>query len=195
MNLTGSAPRTNRVAQLNAFGPGNVAIVERPLLDIKPGEVRIRSCMTTCVEARSARCRSVAPSAHGCSRPPATGIEAAAARSFPKKKGWLGRALIVLACFAATQLVLADPAPDGSHACEAANPRDAKSLADVLYEKREYQRAGECYEAAGDSSRAQLAFVKAAGPSGEKAAQVFRGQGEAARALATRVQRAFRSDH
>ena len=42
MNLTGSAPRTNRVAQLNAFGTGNVAIVERPLLDIKPGEVRIR---------------------------------------------------------------------------------------------------------------------------------------------------------
>src|SRR5258707_10957292 len=42
MNLTESAPRTNRVAQLNAFGPGNVAIVERPLLDIKPSEVRIR---------------------------------------------------------------------------------------------------------------------------------------------------------
>ena len=31
----------------------------------------------------------------GCSRPPATRIEAAATRWFPKKKGWLGRALIV----------------------------------------------------------------------------------------------------
>ena len=41
MNLGGNAPRTNRVAQLNAFG-SNVAIVERPLPDIKRGEVRVR---------------------------------------------------------------------------------------------------------------------------------------------------------
>jgi hypothetical protein len=100
-----------------------------------------------------------------------------------------------LACLAANHFVLADPAPDESRTCEAANPREAKSLADVLYEKREYQRAGECYEAAGDPSRAQLAFVKAAGPSGEKAARALREQGAAARALATQVQRAFRSDH
>jgi hypothetical protein len=82
-----------------------------------------------------------------------------------------------LACLAANHFVLADPAPDESRTCEAANPREAKSLADVLYEKREYQRAGECYEAAGDPSRAQLAFVKAAGPSGEKAARAFSEQG------------------
>ena len=44
-------------------------------------------------------------------------------------------------------------------------------------------------------SRAHLAFVKAAGPSGEKAARAFRGQGGAARALAMQAQRAFRSDH
>ena len=42
MHLRGSAPRTNRVAQLNAFGPRNVAIVERPLPEIEPGEVRVR---------------------------------------------------------------------------------------------------------------------------------------------------------
>jgi hypothetical protein len=100
-----------------------------------------------------------------------------------------------LACFAANQLALADPAPHESRACEAATPREAKSLADVLYEKSEYQRAGECYEAAGDPSRAQLAFMKAAAPGGEKAARAFREQGGAARALATQVQRAFRSDH
>lgn len=101
-----------------------------------------------------------------------------------------------LACFAANQLVRADPAPDKSRACEAANPREAKSLADVLYEKKgDYQRAGECYEAAAGRSRAQLAFVKAAGPSGEKAARAFREQGDAARALTTQVQRALRSDH
>jgi hypothetical protein len=82
-----------------------------------------------------------------------------------------------LACFAANQLVLADPAPDELHAFEAANPREAKSLADVLYERSEYQRAGECYEVAADPSRAQLAFVKAAGPSGEKAARAFSEQG------------------
>ena len=100
-----------------------------------------------------------------------------------------------LACFAANQLVLADPVPDESRACKAANPREAKSLADVLYERNEYQRAGECYEAAGDSSRAQLAFAKAARPSGGSAARAFREQEGAARALATQVQRAFRSDH
>ena len=100
-----------------------------------------------------------------------------------------------LACFAASHLVLADPAPAVSRACAAANPREAKSLADVLYEKGEYQRAGECYEAAGDPSRAQLAFVKAAGPRGEKAARASREQGVAAKTLATQVQRAFRSDH
>jgi len=100
-----------------------------------------------------------------------------------------------LACFAASQLVLADPAPDESRVCEAANPREAKLLADVLYEKREYQRAGECYEAAGDPSRAQLAFLKAAGPSGERAARAFREPGVKAKALATQVQHAFRSDH
>ena len=40
--MKGSAPRRNRVAQLNALGPGNVLIVERPLTTIEPAEIRIR---------------------------------------------------------------------------------------------------------------------------------------------------------
>jgi len=86
-------------------------------------------------------------------------VEVRARQGWSEECGCATRWDLALACFAANQLVLADPAPDESRACEAANPREAKSLADVLYEKREFQRAGECYEAAGDPSRAQLAFV------------------------------------
>jgi len=42
MKMRGSAARTNRVAQLNAFGLDNVVIVERPLPRMEPGQVRVR---------------------------------------------------------------------------------------------------------------------------------------------------------
>jgi hypothetical protein len=99
------------------------------------------------------------------------------------------------ACLAATRMVLADPAPDESRHCDAADPPAAKSLADVLYERREYQRAGECYQAAGDPSRAQLAFLKAVAPQSEATARAFREQQDAAKSLLTKVQQAFHSDH
>jgi hypothetical protein len=100
-----------------------------------------------------------------------------------------------LACLTASRLILAEPALEGSRPCEVARPQEAKSLADALYEKREYQRAGECYEAAGDPSRAQRAFVKAAGPKGDASARSLREQRDAAKAFLTHVQQAFRSDH
>jgi hypothetical protein len=100
-----------------------------------------------------------------------------------------------LACLAASRLILAEPALEGSRPCEVARPQEAKSLADALYEKRDYQRAGECYEAARDPSRAQLAFVKAAGPKGEASARWLREQRDAAKGLLTHVEQAFRSDH
>jgi hypothetical protein len=100
-----------------------------------------------------------------------------------------------LGYLAANRLVLADPALDDSRSCQVASPQEAKSLADVFYDKREYQRAGECYEAAGDPSRAQLAFTKAVGPTSEATARALREQREAAKALLAKVQQAFRSNH
>jgi hypothetical protein len=103
--------------------------------------------------------------------------------------------LLGLACLAATRLILAEPSVEGSRACAVARPQEAKLLADALYERGEYQRAGECYEAAGDPSRAQLAFVKAVGPKAEASARRLREQRDAAKALLDHVQQAFRSDH
>ena len=107
-----------------------------------------------------------------------------------------GTRILGWALLAATRLVLADPAHE-SRACEAASPKtqEARSQADVLYERGEYQRAGECYQAAGDASRAQLAFLKAVGPNSDATARAFRQQQHAAKSLLTKVQQAFRSDH
>jgi hypothetical protein len=108
-------------------------------------------------------------------------------------RDWL--LVLGLACLAASRVILAAPALQGSRPCEVTSPQEAKSLADALFEKRQYQRAGECYEAAGDPSHAQLAFAKAVGPKGEASARRLRGQGDAAKTLLTHVQQAFRSDH
>src|SRR5215475_7587095 len=97
-----------------------------------------------------------------------------------------------LACVAATRLVMADSASEPSRSCEAAGPQEAKPFADMLYEKREYQRAGECYEVAGDPSRAQLAFLKAVPANSEAAAGRLKEQQDAAKQLGAQVQQAFR---
>jgi len=106
-----------------------------------------------------------------------------------------GVGVLAWACLAATRMVLADPVPDESRRCDAANPQEARSLADVLYERQEYQRAGMCYQAAGDLSRAQLAFVKAVGPNSQATARAFKEQQNAAKSLLNQVQHAFRGDH
>jgi hypothetical protein len=103
--------------------------------------------------------------------------------------------ILGLAHLAASRLVFADPALDESRSCEGASPQEAKALARELYDKREYQRAGECYEAAGDPSRAQLAFMKGVGPTSEATARALREQREAAKGLLTKVRQAFRSSH
>jgi hypothetical protein len=115
-------------------------------------------------------------------------------RPHPARPPRWGRAL-GWACLAATGMVLADPAHDDSHRCDAADAQAARSLADVLYERGEYQRAGECYQAAGDVSHAQLAFLKAVGPQSQANARAFREQQDAAKSLLTKVQQAFRKDH
>jgi hypothetical protein len=99
------------------------------------------------------------------------------------------------AWLAAARGILAEPPPAAPRACAAASQADARSLADSLYEKGDYQRAGECYAAAGDMAQADRAFVKATGPKGEEAARDLKTQADAAQALFARVGHAFRSNH
>ena len=106
-----------------------------------------------------------------------------------------GLRLLGLAWLGATHLALADPAAGGAQACQAATPQEAKVLADALYEKGEFQRAGECYDVAGDSLRAQRAFLKAVGPSSEATARGLREERDAAKALFARTEQAFHSNH
>jgi hypothetical protein len=118
-------------------------------------------------------------------------------KGLDRRRRFGGTGILGWALLAATRLVLADPAHDESRACEAASPQpqEARAQADVLYERGEYRRAGECYQAAGDASRAQLAFLKAVGPNSDATARAFRQQQHAAKSLLTKVQQAFRSDH
>jgi hypothetical protein len=100
-----------------------------------------------------------------------------------------------LAGIAAAQMALADPAPQTQLTCPVAGSQEAEVLADKLFERREYQQAGACYQAAGDMVHANLAFLKAAAPRGEDTARALRAQGDAAKSLFARVGSAFRASH
>jgi hypothetical protein len=104
-------------------------------------------------------------------------------------------AVLGLGLLAAARVVMADsPAPE-SRPCEVGTAQEAASLADRLYAKGEYQRAGECYRAAGDLVHANLAFLQAAGPAGEDTARELKAQKDAAKALFASVGQAFRKSH
>jgi hypothetical protein len=104
-------------------------------------------------------------------------------------------AVVALAALAVAHHAFADPAVDGARRCEAASAPEAQARAEMLYEKGDFQRAGECYDAAGDTLRAQRAFLRAVRPNTEAAARAARADSDNAKALFTRVQDAFRSSH
>ena len=89
----------------------------------------------------------------------------------------------------------ADPAPAGTPSCAAATAEQAKLLADRLYRQGQYQRAGECYQAAGDLADANEAFVKAVPANSDATAKDVQHQAQIAKTLFTGVQQAFRSNH
>ena len=99
-----------------------------------------------------------------------------------------------LTCVAATRLVMADSASDPSRPCEVAGPQEGESFADMLYEKREYMRAGECHEAAGDPSRAQLAFLKSVPANSEATAARLKEHQSGEKLLGAQLQQAFRRE-
>lgn len=103
--------------------------------------------------------------------------------------------LVGVFLFTATRALFADPAQNRPAGCAVADAQQAAALAEVLYEKQQYQRAGECYQVAGDPSHAQQAFLKAVGPNSEAAGRALKDQGDAAKSLFVKVQRGFRSEH
>jgi hypothetical protein len=56
--------------------------------------------------------------------------------------------------------------PVAQRDCDAPSVKEARELADLLYQQGDYQRAGKCYLVAGELSLADSAFLKAAGPRG-----------------------------
>ena len=100
-----------------------------------------------------------------------------------------------LAFFAAVRVASADPALDPPRTCQAANSQEAEALAEALFNKGEYQRAGVCYQAAGDMVHANLAFLEAAGPASEDTARGLKSQRDAAKSLFASVEHAFHGNH
>jgi hypothetical protein len=89
----------------------------------------------------------------------------------------------------------ADPAIEAPQHCAVSTQEQARQLADVLFGQGAYQRAGECYQAAGQLALADKAFLKAVGPESAATARQLSDQRDQAKALLHKVQQAFRSDH
>jgi hypothetical protein len=94
---------------------------------------------------------------------------------------------------AVASLARAEPAAGDITSCAAATPAQAKWLADELYRQGQYQRAGDCYQSAGDLPDANEAFVKAIKAKSDTAGKDLHRQSEIAKALFTGVGQAFRS--
>jgi hypothetical protein len=105
---------------------------------------------------------------------------------------WIAVKLLGLAVFlGAWSLALADPALEEQGRCAVVSPAAARALADSLYQQGAYQRAGECYQIAGDSDRANVAFTRALGPASAVTARQASDQAEQAKALVERYKRAL----
>jgi hypothetical protein len=111
------------------------------------------------------------------------------------KRLWASMVTLGILAVAIAPIGRADPALASAPGCAAATAEQAKSLADELYRQGQYQRAGECYQAAGDLADANEAFVKAIRPNSDAAAKDLQRQGQTAKTLFTSVQAAFRSNH
>jgi hypothetical protein len=101
--------------------------------------------------------------------------------------------LLAVLFLVATRAVLADPVE--SRACETTTPREASALAAKLFDKGDFQRAGECYQVAGDMPHANLAFLKAAGPKSQDTAKDLKAQSDTAKALFASVGQSFKRAH
>ena len=87
------------------------------------------------------------------------------------------------------------PTPENARSCIAGTSEQAKRLADRLYRQAQYERAGDCYQAAGDLADANEAFVKAVEANSGAIAKDLKHQGQIAKTLFSGVRRAFQSNH
>src|SRR5215831_21082290 len=92
-------------------------------------------------------------------------------------------------------VALADPVPEAHAPCAVTSHEEARTLGDNLYEQGAYQRAGECYQAAGEYGLANRAFVKAVGPQSQVTASQLSEQRDQAKTMLRKVQLAFQSKH
>ena len=106
---------------------------------------------------------------------------------------WREFSFIPLVAFA--PLALADSALEGEQQCAAATIEQARSIADELLDQGVYQRAGECYQAAGEYELANRAFLNAVEPESKTTARELSNQRDQATSLLRQVQQAFRSRH
>jgi len=91
---------------------------------------------------------------------------------------------------------VADPAALAERqGCPASTREQALALGDQLRKDGVYQRAGECYEAAGEYALANRTFLDALEPEGKATAQQLSGQRDQAKTLLHQVQQAFSSKH
>jgi hypothetical protein len=92
-------------------------------------------------------------------------------------------------------LALADPVPESHADCPVSTQQEARRLGDALFEQGAYQRAGECYQAAGEYALANRAFVNAVGPQSAVTARQLSEQKDQAKTMLRKVQLAFRAEH
>jgi len=106
---------------------------------------------------------------------------------------WREFTFIPLVAFA--PLALADSALEDEQQCAAATTEQARWLADELLDQGGDQRAGECYQAAGEYGLANRAFLNAVEPESKTTARELSDQRDQAMSLLRQVQQAFRSHH
>jgi hypothetical protein len=104
----------------------------------------------------------------------------------------LGLSLLLLTI---APLALSDPALEEHCPVSVSLPEQARVLGDALFEQGAYQRAGECYEAAGDHALANKAFLKAVAPRSAATKRQLSEQRDQAKALFHQVQQAFDGGH
>lgn len=105
----------------------------------------------------------------------------------------LGLGLVLLT---AGPLALADSSPSEEHCpVSVSSPEQARWLADALFEQGAYQRAGLCYEAAGDHALADKAFLKALAPRSSATTRQLSEQRDQAKALFRQLQQTFNPGH
>jgi len=123
-----------------------------------------------------------------------------------RHRSWLSAhasTLVAFALLAASPLALADaahigpaapaaPSPTARSGCQVSDKSQARSLADELYQQHAYERASECYRAAGEYNLAHLASLNAVGPESASTANALRQNRDAAKTQVHRLQQAVR---